>query len=190
MTKSELRKIYLEKRRLLSSDEIMQKSERVAKRLFRNFDLQKINVLHCFLPIERFNEINTKLIFHRVWRDFPHIETAVPRVNFKTNEIESLKFTLQTELVQNSWLIHEPEHNELVESKKIDAVLVPLLCFDLRGFRVGYGKGFYDKFLKNCRAECLKIGLNHFPPVERISDTNEFDVRLDYCLTPKKTYKF
>ena len=190
MTKSELRKIYLEKRKNLASEEVTEKSLQIAEWFFRSFDLKKINFLHCFLPIEKFHEIDTKLIFHRVWFDFSHIETLVPRVNFETHEIENLKFTPVTELVQNAWMIHEPVHNDLVENAKIDAVLVPLLCFDKKGFRVGYGKGFYDKFLRNCRADCLKIGLSHFPPVDEIEDVNEFDVRLDYCLTPDEIFKF
>ena len=190
MTKNELRKIYLEKRESLTDEEIEQYSEQIAERFFQTFDLEKIDYLHCFLPIKRFNEIDTKLIFHQVWTAYSHIETVVPRVDFEKQEIENLKFTPVTELVENAWMIHEPAHNELVESEKIDIVIVPLLCFDENGFRVGYGKGFYDKFLRNCRADCLKIGLSYFPPVEEISDKNEFDVRLDYCLTPNEIYKF
>ncbi|MEP6904112.1 MAG: 5-formyltetrahydrofolate cyclo-ligase, partial [Actinomycetota bacterium] len=188
MTKAELRKIYLEKRKSLAPAEIKQKSAQLAELFFQSFNLSKIHFLHCFLPIERFNEIDTRMIFHRIWQEFPHIETLVPRVNFQKTEIENLKFTPVTELVQNAWLIDEPAHNELVESEKIDAVLVPLLCFDRRGFRAGYGKGFYDKLLKTCRQDCKKIGLSYFPPVEKIADINEFDVRLDYCLTSERVF--
>lgn len=190
MNKNELRKIYLEKRKLLTHEDIEHFSKKIAKFFFQTFDPEKINYLHCFLPIERFHEIDTKLIIHQVWTAFSHIETVVPRVDFNTGEIENLKFTPVTELVENAWMIHEPTHNELVESEKIDAVLVPLLCFDKQGFRVGYGKGFYDKFLINCRADCKKIGLSCFPPVEEISDAQDFDVKLDFCITPEKIYKF
>jgi len=190
MIKVELRKIYFEKRKTLSPDEVKEKSLQVAEMFFQEFDLSKINFLHSFLPIEKFNELDTRLIFHRVWFEHAHIETLVPRIDFETNKIESLKFTPVTELIPNAWMIHEPTHNQLVESEKIDLVLVPLLCFDREGFRTGYGKGFYDKFLKNCRADCVKVGLSHFPPVEKIEDTNEFDVRLDYCLTPDEFFKF
>ena len=79
------------------------------------------------------------------------------------------KFDSTTKLTVNRWHILEPTGNETVEIGKLDAVLVPLLCFDERGFRVGYGKGFYDKFLKNCRRDCLKIGLSYFTPVEEIA---------------------
>ncbi|MGI9055615.1 MAG: 5-formyltetrahydrofolate cyclo-ligase [Pyrinomonadaceae bacterium] len=190
MKKSELRKFYLDRQKSFSDEEREVKSFSIAGSFFQNFDLSKINFPHLFLPIEKFNEIDTRPIFEKIWRDFPDTQTLVPRVNFQTNEIENLKFSIETETAKNAWEIHEPTHNETIETEKIDAVLVPLLCFDRRGFRVGYGKGFYDKFLKNCRADCLKIGLNYFAPVEEISDVNEFDVRLDFCITPDKVWNF
>jgi 5-formyltetrahydrofolate cyclo-ligase len=186
MFKAYLRKIYLAKQKKLSAIERKQKSEQIIEQFFLGFDLSKINFLHCFLPIERTNEIDTKPIFQNVWREFSHTETLVPRVNFQTGEIENLRFTPKTELKQNQWQIDEPMHDEMVDTEKIDLVLVPLLCFDRKGFRVGYGKGFYDKFLKNCRADCLKIGLSYFEPVAKIADTQDFDVRLDFCVTSKK----
>lgn len=186
MLKSELRKIYLEKQKLLSPAEREEKSEQIAVRFFQSFDLRRIKFLHGFLPIEKFNEIDTRLIFERLWREFPNVETLLPRVEFQTNEIKSLKFTRETNLARNAWQIDEPLDGEIVETTEIDLVLVPLLCFDFRGFRVGYGKGFYDRFLSRCRKDCKKIGLSYFMPVAEISDVNDFDVKLDFCVTPEK----
>lgn len=190
MLKKNLRKIYLDQRKSLSAAEKEVKSFSIAERFFKNFDLSKINFLHSFLPIERFAEIDTRPIFEKIWRAFPRIQTLVPRVNYQTDEIENLTFSIETETAKNAWQIHEPTHDKTIETEKIDMVLVPLLCFDERGYRVGYGKGFYDKFLSGCRADCRKIGLNYFAPVEKISDVNEFDVPLDFCITPEKVWKF
>lgn len=190
MHKAELRKIYLARRKQLSQLEKEEKSREIANLFFQNFDLTQTKFLHCFYPIERTNEIDTRLIFERLWRDFSQIVTIVPRVNRETDEIENLKFSAETVLVRNSWGISEPVGKEFVESEKIDLVLVPLLCFDEKGFRVGYGKGFYDKFLKNCRPDCLKIGLSYFPPVVKISDVHELDVKLDFCITKENIWKF
>jgi 5-formyltetrahydrofolate cyclo-ligase len=190
MTKSELRKIYLEKQKSLSSAERDAVSLQIADVFFDYFRLDKTRFLHTFLPIEKNCEINTFAVIYRLWRDFPEITISVSRVNFETMTIEILKFDSKTELVANHWHIPEPTGNELIEVEKIDAVLVPLLCYDGRGFRVGYGKGFYDKFLKNCRADCLKIGLSYFAPVNEISDAQEFDVKLDFCVTPQKVVEF
>ncbi|CAN5684346.1 5-formyltetrahydrofolate cyclo-ligase [soil metagenome] len=190
MTKSELREIYLVRQKSLSTLERKRASKWVANLFFQVFNLSKIKFLHCFLPIEKFREIDTKLIIDRIWREFPHIETLAPRVNFQTNEIENLKFTVETKLVRNAWQIHEPMHDKIIETEKIDAVLIPLLCFDERGFRIGYGKGFYDRFLKNCRADCLKIGLSYFAPVKKIEDAQDFDAKLDFCIAPEKVWRF
>jgi 5-formyltetrahydrofolate cyclo-ligase len=190
MNKSELRKIYLEKQKSLSDLECSEKSGQIIGLFFQSFDMSDVHILHSFLPIRRYNEIDTHLILEKLWRDFPQIETVVPRVNLDTNEIENLKFTHETELVLSNWQINEPSHNEIVEIEKIDMVLVPLLCFDESGHRVGYGKGFYDRFLTKCRPDTQKIGLSYFPPVKEITDADSFDIRLDLCLTPEKVWRF
>jgi len=192
MLKAELRKIYLARRRALSGAERRRLSEKIAALFFEKFDLAQISYLHCFLPIEKFKEIDTRLIFERVRTDFPSVQTLAPRVDFETGEMESLKLTPATGLAQNRWGIDEPAAgDELIEIEKIDLVVVPLLCFDARGFRVGYGKGFYDRFLARCRKDCLKIGLSyHSQPADEIEDANERDVRLDFCVTPNDVRRF
>ncbi len=190
MTKSELRKIYLERQKSLSVAERNENSRKIAERFFKNYNLDNIRFLHIFLAMEKNKEVETSFISKRLWRDFPEITTIVSRVNFQTMTLDNLKFTPETNLVQNKWHIFEPTQSELIEIEKIDAVLVPLLCFDKRGFRVGYGKGFYDKFLSECRADCLKIGLSYFAPVEEIADTQDYDVRLDFCVTSEAIINF
>lgn len=190
MLKSELRKIYLAKQKSLSDAERESKSRQIAERFFENFDLRRTSFLHVFLPIEKNREIRTEFIYRRLWREFSDVTTIVSRVDFQKMTLENLRFASDTELVQNRWHIAEPTHDERIEIEKIDSVLVPLLCVDERGFRVGYGKGFYDKFLSECRPDCLKIGLSYFAPVVKISDAQPFDVRLDFCLTPEKLEKF
>lgn len=190
MFKNELRKIYLNKQETILPAERKAKSTQIANLFFQYFDWREINVLHCFLPIEKFNEIDTELIFEKIWREFPKTKTVVPRVNFQTEEIESLAFKNETRLIKNQWQIDEPSEGKMYDVGKVDMVIVPLLCFDKRGFRVGYGKGFYDKFLKNCRVGCLKIGLSYFDPVGVILDAREFDVKLDFCVTTEKIVDF
>lgn len=188
MNKSELRKIYLEKQKSLSDSERREKSRRIAERFFENFSLENICFLHVFLAIEKNREVETSYIFKRLWRDFLEITTVASRIDFRAMTLENLKLTPETKLVRNRWHIFEPTDGELIEIEKIDAVTVPLLCFDERGYRVGYGKGFYDKFLSECRTDCLKIGLSYFAPVAEISDAREYDVKLDCCVTPEEIF--
>ena len=65
-----------------------------------------------------------------------------------------------------------------------------MLAFDTRGNRVGYGKGFYDRYLPACRPDCIKLGFSYFDPVDSVDDAHEFDVPLDLCITPNRTYVF
>src|SRR5215216_1823641 len=182
MRKSELRKIYLDKQRSLLPAERGNKSFQIARLFFDNFDLTTIKYLHCFIPIEEFNEIDTMPIFQRLWTEHPHIRTVVPRVNFQSGEMESLLFTESTELAINKWKIKEPLHDDIVGNQVIDMVLLPGLCFDLNGHRVGYGKGFYDRFLAACKRDCIKVGLSYFPLVNRIDDVAPHDEVLHYCV--------
>ena len=190
MLKADLRKDYLTRQRSFSATERLEKSQQISEQFFQYFSLESLRLLHIFIPIEKNNEIETRFIYEKIRHEFPNIKTVTPRIKPETNEIESIEFSAKTQLLLNKWQIPEPVENNLVEPSQIDLVLVPLLCFDQKGFRVGYGKGFYDKFLAICRPDCQKIGLSYFPPVEEVSDTNSHDIKLDYCLTPNKIWKF
>ena len=189
MIKSELRRIYLAKQRALATDERDKASKLIAENVFANFDLASTRTLHCFLTIDQFNEIDTTPIIHTLWRDHPQVRVAVPRVNFESGEMESIRYTADSETDRNRWLIPEPIEGEIIGSTEIDMVLVPGLCFDLDGHRVGYGKGFYDRFLKECRPDCLTVGLSYFDPVEKIDGVHTGDVRLGHVVTPERLYR-
>lgn len=185
MTKSELRRNYIVRRQEMSSSEHSVASNKIAELFFTNFDLSAITTIHCFISIKHTGEVETLDIFERLWSDFPQIKTVAPRVNEQTGEIDALPFNSKTQLVENKWKIPEPADDDVIEPGEIDLVLVPLVCFDAHGYRVGYGKGFYDKFLVKCRPDCRKVGLSFFPPVERIEDIHDGDVPLDSCVTPE-----
>ena len=123
-------------------------------------------------------------IIRRLWSEFPHVRTFAPRVITGTATMHSVEFTSDSELVRSAWGIHEPPHDQTLDDSEIDIVIAPGLAFDKGLHRVGYGKGFYDKFLNNCRPECLKVGVNFFEPVDKIDDVHAGDVRLDCCITP------
>lgn len=184
MNKSELRKTYLARQKALEPAERAGMSKQIAELFFSSLDLSNVRTLHCFIPIEKFKEVDTRLIFGKLWSDFPHILTVVPRVDFDTNEITSLTYTAETRLEANAWEIGEPTHDDYVDTRAIDMVLVPGLCFDRLGHRVGYGKGFYDRFLSRCRYDCVRVGLSYFAPVDEIEDVHDGDMRIDCIITP------
>lgn len=189
MTKQELRKIYLEKRQALSEAEYSQLSFQLYQNFFAAIDLSFIKVLHTFLPITSKKEPDTWLIIDRIRREFPHIRISIPKVNNQKSDLENFYFEGLHQLATNEWGIQEPKQGIPTEPEKIDAVLVPLLVFDEQGHRVGYGKGYYDRFLRNCTSQTKKVGISLFSPVEKIS-FSEYDVKLDCCLTPNHFYVF
>lgn len=188
MTKKELRKIYLDKRRALTAERFRELNEQLCARLFSEIRLLPINVLHTFLPIEKNREVNTWLIIEQLKEDFPNIKIAVPRINNHTAELEHYYIENREQLENNTWGIPEPVKGVPAPVEKIDAVLVPLLAFDRYGHRIGYGRGFYDRFLSQCRPDCIKIGLSLFGPEEKIHDVSEKDVPLDKVVTPEGTF--
>ncbi len=190
MNKSELRKVYLERRRSLAPDEHSRLSVEIVDRLFAEIDFIALHVLHCYIALEHFGEVETGILFSRLWETHPSIITTAPRVYDESGEIHSLIYGRDTPTLPSSWKIPEPAGSEIVAPEAIDLVIVPLLCFDRRGHRVGYGKGFYDRFLQRCRPDCIKAGLSFFPPVDSIDDINDSDIPLDLCVTPTETYRF
>jgi len=191
MNKSTLRKYYLTKRKALSSQEIDRKSQKICDLFFQKIDLNTIKFLHIFLPIKKQNEIDTLLIIRRLQIEFPLVNIVVSRSNLENFEMQH--FILEEDnLVENKWGILEPSQDSKrgIQPQDIDLVIIPLLCFDKQGNRVGYGKGFYDRFLQKCSLKAFKMGFCLEEPIEQINDLNEFDVKMDVCITPKKYWKF
>lgn len=184
MTKAELRKLYTEKRALMSEAEYLHLNHQLCEYFFALIDLSFVRVLHSFVPIEKFREPNTWLIIDRIRREYPHIRLSLPRVQAQTGQLENIFFEGMHQLQANAWGILEPKQGVPTEPEKIDMVLVPLLAFDAQGNRVGYGKGFYDRFLPQCKPSCQRIGLTLFPEPVSIDDTNAFDQPLNKIVTP------
>jgi 5-formyltetrahydrofolate cyclo-ligase len=188
MTKQEARKIYLQKRLDLSEGEYQQLNLQLYHQFFTQLDLSFIKCIHIFLPIESKREPDTWPIIERIRREFPHIRISIPKV--VSDELENIYFEGVHQLKKNKWGILEPQQGMPTPTEEIDMVMVPLLAFDEKGNRVGYGKGFYDKFLVQCRLDCKKTGLSLFQPIERIGDVGSHDLRLTNCLTPSGHFLF
>lgn len=190
MTKAELRKHYLQKRKEVNSTELHQLSYKIYQQFFSFVDLSFIKIVHTFIPIIKNGEPDTWLIIDRIRREFPHIRLSIPRINTATHTLENFFFEGLHQLEENKMGIKQPKQGIPTASQKIDLVLVPLLIFDEKGNRVGYGKGYYDKFLATCRLDCQKIGISIFPAVKIIQDTSDYDIKLTTCVTPEKIYQF
>lgn len=185
--KKELRKKYKSLRQNFSETEIEENSLAIANKLLTLPIWEKI-YFHVFLPIVEHKEVDTELILHLL--SGKDKEIIVSKADFETGIMTHFLLTDNTRIKKNDYNIPEPVDGIEVPSKKIDVVFIPLLAFDKKGNRVGYGKGFYDKFLAECKPEVIKIGLSFFEAETIISDIFEGDVKLDYCITPQTTYQF
>jgi 5-formyltetrahydrofolate cyclo-ligase len=189
MTKEDFRKYYLQKRKELSEAEYRLRNEKLYTIFFAHIELSFIKVFHTFLPAPGKREPDTWPIVDRISREFSHIKISIPRVNNQTRQLDHFYFEGLQQLKNNRWGIPEPEQGHSTPLEKIDMVLVPLLAFDTQGHRIGYGKGYYDKFLRLCRPGAIKIGVSHFTPEEKIPCTPA-DIKLDLCVTPQTVFVF
>jgi len=189
MKKEELRRVFLAKRRNLAPASLSILNGKIVDQFFDHFEIEKFKAIHVFLPILRNNEVNTWLIIKKISQEFPETKIIVSKSNFKTLEMSHYLYTEKMQFSESSIGIPEPI-NAAQYSGEFDMVLLPMLAFDLEGNRVGYGKGFYDRFLSISGINSLKVGLSFFEPIDKIEDKNEFDVKMDFCLTGERVYGF
>jgi 5-formyltetrahydrofolate cyclo-ligase len=187
MKKKEVRDLFKSKRKELAPGELEARSELICGLLFKHFQLSE-KTISLFLPIERNKEINTYLILEKGLTLDARI--ALPKMLEETQTLRHFLFESHSQLEVNRLGIPEPKHGKSVKLKDLEAVLVPLLAFDTNGNRVGYGKGYYDKFLKKCSPGCLFIGLSLFDEPVEISDVEPHDIPLHYCITPNNVIRF
>ncbi|MFD1258955.1 5-formyltetrahydrofolate cyclo-ligase [Mucilaginibacter terrae] len=183
MTKAELRKIYTARRNHLSQAEYDDLNQKLLQQ-FKQLDLSGINCIHLFLPIHKRKEPDTFLIRNWLATNHPKIQRVFPKANFADSTMQNFIDDADLELVINALGIPEPVNGNEVAALHIDLMLVPLLAYDRQGYRVGYGKGFYDWLMIQCRPDTRFIGLSFFEPVEIIDDVNEWDRKIDFCLLP------
>lgn len=187
MTKAALRALYRSKRMQISPGELQRLSETIIEQTLTHFQLED-KTISLFLPIELQKEVNTYLLWERAKNIGARI--AIPKSNFETLEMRHYLFESTDQLEINDRGIPEPKKGKIIAADRFDIVFVPLLAVDKYGHRVGYGKGFYDRFLRKCAPGCQFIGLHYFDLEELISDVLPTDVRLNAVVTPEKVVRF
>jgi len=186
MNKAEIRKQASARRKMLSEEDIARLSKMLLAQFCR-LDFSDVHVVHLFLPIAEKKEPDTFMLISWLQTNHPDIKIIVPKADFETSLMTHHFYRGEEDLQKNLFNILEPAENEQFTGK-IDLVVVPLLAFDRKGYRVGYGKGFYDRFLQEHPA--LKAGLCFFESVDTITDIHANDIRLDLCITPDQTIYF
>ena len=189
MTKQELRNIYKQKRLDISSKEKLRLDDLLLLQM-QTFNFDGIQNLLTFWPIANMAEPNTHLYSGYLRHVVQGLQIAYPVSDFTNNSMQAKIINEDTIYSTNKYGITEPKEGEPINPIDIDLIFVPLLAYDKKGYRVGYGKGFYDRFLNQCREDVVLMGFSYFEPVDLISDANEFDISLNFCLTPNAVFEF
>ena len=179
------RQLFKKHRSELTDNEVKDLNKAIFKNLMKT-DLLKKTYYHIYLSNYLNNEVETdeviKLLFKKNKRVY------VPKI-IGENLIH-IEINKDTTYSENHFSIREPSSTNTSDPMIFDVVFIPLLAYDKSGERVGYGGGYYDRFLLNTKKNVLKVGLSFFEPVEKILNVEEHDIKLDYVITPKIVYNF
>ena len=187
-TKNELRQDYRQLRKQLSGDEVNDLSRKITTQLGSWLEGHEgLTHFHLFFPISKFKEVNTFYIQQLLEQQGKTLFTS--QVNREEDRLDTLQLPPDAAFFLDEWGIPVPQESVRVTATKIQVVFVPLLAYDKSGHRLGFGKGFYDRFLASLEQPVLKVGLSFFTPEEAIP-VEPHDIPLDYCITPEQILKF
>lgn len=189
MRKAEARKVYKERRVALTQKEINIRQDLLLIK-FQELSLPYAQIVHTYLPKYASNEPDPGPLVD--WMRFRDLGLKVVYAKINPTNFSMQHFLQDDDMVfeENQFGIPEPISGVEISSEWIDIVFVPLLAFDEMGNRVGYGKGYYDRFLATCREDVVTVGLSYFPPLSKIDDIDFFDKKIDFCITPECVYAF
>lgn len=186
ISKSYFRKIILQYRILADGLMYAQRNEQLCEAIMKFIERNEIQKAHAFLAIKKNNEPDISSLFQRLWSDGRQI--VVSKTDFMFKQMRHYLLDERTKLELNNKGIPEPVDAKEVELDDLDVIFVPLLLSDKKGYRIGYGGGYYDRLLSETKS--LKVGLSLSPPVDEILQKEDWDVPLDYLITPFKTYQY
>lgn len=189
MLKKEIRKLYKQKRENITSSQKLKWDDLILIQ-FQSIELPFLQAVLSFYPIDEKNEVNSFILTDYLHFRNPSLKVAYPKMDIDTTTMHAFVCAGDEAFQTNGVGITEPMGNEIIAAEELDLVVVPLLAIDKKGHRVGYGKGYYDRYLAACRNDCLKVGVSYYPPVDVIDDTTNFDIPLDLCITPQEVYVF
>jgi 5-formyltetrahydrofolate cyclo-ligase len=157
---------------------------------FQQAGLPPVTTLLSFWPLASRGECNTFPCVDFLAFRMPGLQLAYPRADLVNGSMQAIAVDEATEYRENEYGIPEPVDGAVIPPDQLELIFLPLLIFDALGNRVGYGKGFYDRFLRDCQESSIRLGFSYFEPEERIDDADEFDVPLTIGITPNRIYEF
>jgi 5-formyltetrahydrofolate cyclo-ligase len=189
ITKATLRTAYKQRRRELTEKDRLKLDDLILIQ-FQKLILHDVHALLSYWPIKSHYEINTLPLTDYLTFKIPGLRVCFPKTDFAQTKLQAVEVGKDTSFETNHAGIGEPVDGELIYPEELDMVFVPLLAYDQRGYRVGYGKGFYDRYLHLCKKNVIKVGFSYFDPEDMIPEVNEFDIPLNLAITPQRIYEF
>jgi len=180
--KKELREIILEKRNSLDKKYVLEKTKKIKETLFSLQEFKKAKTIMFY--VSKDNEVYTHDMIKEL---FGRKKIIVPVTDFKNNGLILSELNDFSEMEPSYYGVLEPKKIKKVNPKEINIVIVPGVAFDKKGNRIGYGKGYYDIFLKKTKA--LKIALAFDFQVEDKIKSEDIDVPMDMIITEKEIIK-
>jgi 5-formyltetrahydrofolate cyclo-ligase len=177
-TKQAWRMEFQHLRHTLTLAEREVKSIELTNRYLELFQKERPAAVHLFLPIPKKAEVNTWMILKRLNEEYPAVKTVTSVVASDQQSLEIVEVRTGIPLLINSWGIPEPATRVPFPVLALEEVLTPLLAVDYRGYRLGYGKGFYDRFFETCSESVVRTGLNFFSVVTEDLPHDAWNVKL------------
>ena len=190
MKKVRLREKYLARRQAMDAGRYHQQSQQIQARFFQHFNLAHYPYIHTYLACAERREVDTWGIVHVILSQYPQVVLAVPKLLGGPGQMESCPIDQATTFQSHAWGMQEPTGGRRVPAADFLLVILPVIAFDKHGYRVGYGQGYYDRFLQQCRPDVTKVGLCFAGPVSTVTDLHMHDVPMDYCVTPSQVFRW
>jgi 5-formyltetrahydrofolate cyclo-ligase len=189
MNKKELRDWLRKRRQSLSEAEWQERNDGLLALLHAEILSIAPKYIHFFLPLAHHKEPDIRPLIPLL----PHtIQWMIPAIHPASKSMSHYFYHPDMPMLPNAYGISEPDDTATEANPAlVDLVLVPMLGFDLQGQRIGFGGGYYDRFLStSCNPQAKKIGLSLLPPVVGLSFAESHDVPLDAVVTPYQVYRF
>lgn len=191
MNKPELRKWLKQLRQNLTEQEWTVRNKAMLDHLMALLAELDFKVIHVFLPISNQNEPDLWPLIHELQKQRAEVAIAVSKSNMITKRMTLYRYESESQMAISPLGIPEPHFGEHIDPRTVDVTLIPMLAFDEKGMRLGYGGGFYDRFLAlDCRPDVQRIGISLFPPYSHALTVEAHDQPLHACVTPFGVWKF
>lgn len=184
MLKEDIRRSQIAMRDRLSTVQKETFSQRAQAALMQQSWFAAAQVIALYSPIR--NEVATQALFDSAIALGKRI--AFPRID--DGRMVFVEVNLQHGFCLGAFGVPEPVGADVVSVCAIDLIVVPGVAFDRHGFRIGFGKGFYDQALENRPLSCQLVGLGYAFQVEDFVPREAHDVGLDWLVTDQEVIKF